>query len=546
MAKSPDTMTQARGKEIKEEFLSGSDILIKRLYTPEDVADINYDKDIGLPGEPPYLRGIHPNMYRGRLWTIRRYSGTHTPEETNKLYKREYELGQTGFSIALSVTTGYGLDSDDPRAAADVGVAGVPVDSLQDMEIMFDGLPVENVSTAILTCPVTILPLTAMYCVMAEKRGVDLKQLNGTSLNDIMTQTSMANWNVVPPPHTMRLAVDLIEWCCENVPKWHPVLFDAYNYREQDINAFQELAILLATAIGYIEEGKGRGRVPLDKFFRRFSFDMGCHNDFFEEIAKFRAARRMWYRIVTERYGITDPECTKFRFHVQSSGCTHTTAEPLNNIIRIAYQTLAAALGGAQSVHANSYEEGLCLPTEQGMLLSIRTEQILQEETNIINTVDPLGGSYYVEWLTSELERKTWDYLKKIESAGGIVAAIQSGWIHREYKEAILERQRRVASGEAVVVGVNKYVLPTEPYQVPLHRANPNATELQTKKLQKLRMERDNVAVSQAIERLNEVASSDENVMPAVIEAVRTYATIGEMCDVFYKACGVWRPPMSA
>ncbi|MBC8274069.1 MAG: methylmalonyl-CoA mutase [Chloroflexi bacterium] len=546
MAKSPDTVTRTKGREIKEEFLSGSDIPIKRVYSPEDIADISYDKDIGLPGEPPFLRGIHPNMYRGRLWTIRRYSGTHTPEETNKLYKREYELGQTGFSIALSVTTGYGLDSDDPRAAADVGVAGVPVDSLQDMEIMFDGLPVESVSTAILTCPVSILPLTAMYCVMAEKRGVDLKQLNGTSLNDIMTQTSMSNWNVVPPPHTMRLAVDLIEWCCDNVPKWHPLLIDAYNYREQDISAFQELALLLATAIGYIEEGKRRGRVPLDRFIRRFSFDMGCHNDFLEEIAKFRAARRMWHRIVTERYGITDPECMKFRLHVQSSGCTHTTAEPLNNIIRIAYQTLAAALGGAQSVHANSYEEGLCLPTEQGMLLSIRTEQILQEETNIINTVDPLGGSYHLEWLTSELEQKTWDYLKKIDDLGGIVATIQSGWVHREYKEAILERQRRIASGETVVVGGNKHVLPTEPYKVPLHRANPNATEIQAKKLQKLRMERDSGAVGRALEKLAEVALSDENVMPAVIEAVKANATMAEMCGVFYKAYGVWRAPMSA
>jgi methylmalonyl-CoA mutase N-terminal domain/subunit len=531
--------------EDKEQFASGSGIPIKGIYGPDDVKDINHDRDIGLAGEPPFTRGVYSTMYRGRLWTIRRYSGVNTPEETNKLYRREYELGQTGFSVATDVPTGYGVDCDDSAAFADVGDAGVPISSLKDMETTFEGLPIDKIATALEVSTESGCPLTAMYIAIAENRGFDMEQLRGTTLNDFTASASCAyHKDQMPPQALLRLSVDLIEWCCECTPKWHPMCLDSYPYREQGINAVQELGLILATAIQYIEEEKRRGRVPLDKFVRRFSFNMGIHNDFFEEIAKLRAGRRMWYKIARERYGIEDPRCWEFRLHVQSSGCTHTTQEPLNNLVRIAYQMLAAALGGAQSMHANGYDEGICLPTEQSMLLSIRTGQVLQYETNVINTVDPLGGSWYVEWLTSEIERHTWDYIQKIEDMGGMIQALTTGWVHREYRDAMLEHERRVTSGETVVVGVNKFRLGKEPYEVPIFRPNPKSPEIQIEKLRKFKRERDNNKVAQALRNLEEVSSSEENVMPAVMEAVRAYATIGEISNVWRTVYGVWSPPM--
>ena len=532
-------------KKTSEAFVSGSGVPIKRVYTAKDVANINPDRDIGLPGETPFTRGVYPDMYRGRLWTIRRYSGANTPEETNQIYRQEYEFGQTGFSVAADPPTDAGVDSDDPRVGAEVGASGVPVDSLLDMETMFEGLPIDKVSTA-LTLPVLpALPLTAMYFVMAEKQGLDIKQLKGSTLNDIvLTLGCLWLLDQVPPQATLGLAVDLIEWCTEVAPKWHPMFVDSYNYREHEIRADQELGLLLAIAIEHIEEEKQRGRMPLDKFVRRIAFDMSIHSDFFEEIAKFRAGRRMWYKIVRERYGIEDPHCWQFRFHAQTAGSTHTTQEPLNNLMRIAYQTLAAALGGVQSLHANGYDEGLCIPTEESMLLSIRTEQILQHETGITNTVDPLGGSYYVEWLTSEVERRTWEYMEKIEKAGGIVAALDSGWIHREFREAFVEHEHKVNSGEKVVVGVNKFHLDKVPYKVPIFRPNPKSDEIQVEKLRRLRKERNNAKVALALKELEEVTRGDENVMPAVKKAVEIYATQGEVCNVWRKVYGLWRNPM--
>jgi methylmalonyl-CoA mutase N-terminal domain/subunit len=386
-----------------------------------------------------------------------------------------------------------------------------------------------------------------MYFAVAQERGIDLKRLSGTTLNDITSALGcVGHMYQLPPRAQMRLVVDLIEWCVQTAPRWHPVAVDSYNYREQEISAVQETGLLLATVIGIIEEEKRRGRVSLTDFVRPISFDMGCHNDFFEEIAKFRATRRMWYKIARERYGTTDPRCWQFRFHAQTSGCTHTTQEPYNNLIRIAYQALACVLGGAQSLHANSFEEGLCLPTELGMLLSVRTEQLLQHETNVVNTVDPLGGSHYVEWLTSELERQAWDYIQKIEDMGGIVAALDSGWIHGEFRKAMLEREKKVTSGETAIVGVNKFRLEEEPYKVPVFRANPKASDIQIEKLRKLKQVRDSAAVSRALQRLRESTTKGENVMPAVMEAVKAEATLGEICDVWRDIYGVWRYPMSA
>jgi len=528
----------------KEHFASGSGIPIKGIYTPDDVKDMNYDKDIGTAGQAPFTRGVYSTMYRDRLWTIRRYSGVNTPEETNELYRREYELGQTGFSVALDIPTGNGLDADDPRAIAEVGDAGVPISSLKDMETMFEALPIDKVSTYFATAGGTGCAIMAMYFAMAENRRMNIRELRGSTANCILGGTAVNLESQLPPRATLRYNIDLIEWCSEFAPRWHPASFNSYNSRENGINAVQELGLILAEAIQYIEEEKRRGRVPLEQFVRRFSFSMGIHNDFFEEMAKLRAGRRIWYKISRERYGIEDPRCWQFRLHVQSSGCTHTTQEPLNNLIRIAYQMLAAALGGVQSMHANGYDEGICLPTEQSMLLSIRTEQILQYETNIISTVDPLGGSWYLEWLTSEIERGTWEYIQKIEDMGGLAEAISSGWVHREYRDAIVEHERKVSSGETTVVGVNKFRLEKEPYKVPIFRPNSKSPEIQIEKLKRLKKERDNDKLAQALQKLEEVTRSEENVMPAVMEAVKACATVGETSNVWRTVYGVWSPPV--
>ncbi len=531
-------------KETKEKFFSGAGFPIKPVYTPDDLARLDYGKDIGLPGEPPFTRGLYPNMYRDKLWTIRRYSGFGTPEETNQLYRHEYELGQNGFSIAFDAPTEAGIDSDDPRAAADVGATGVPVDTLLDMEAMFDGLPIDKAATAIISQTMASPALTAMYFVMAENRGFDLRTLNGTTQNDLVTSLGCLYLvDQIAPRHQMRFAIDFIEWCIEAAPRWHPVSFDSYNYREQEISAVQELGILLATAVSYVEEAKKR-KLDLNRFIRPFTFDMGCHNDFFEEIAKFRAARRLWYSIAKERYGTTDPKCWQFRFHAQSAGCTHTTQEPLNNLVRIAYQVLACALGGAQSVHANGFDEGLCLPTEDSMLLSIRTEQILQHETNITSTADPLGGSYYIEWLTGKIEEKACEYIREIESRGGVVEVLESGWIYTEFLKAMTDHQKKIESGEKVVVGVNSFRLSRESYKAPVSRPNLKAAEIQTAKLNEVKRTRDSRRLERALQKLRAVTADGGNIMPPVMEAVRSYATLGEICNVWRELYGLWRIPL--
>jgi methylmalonyl-CoA mutase N-terminal domain/subunit len=535
-------------EESGKAFFSTSGIPINRLYTSKDLGRFSEHADLGLPGQPPFTRGVYPDMYRGKLWTIRRFSGAGTPEDTNKLYRREYELGQTGFSVAYDAPTAAGIDSDDPRAAGDVGTTGVAVDSLLDVEIMFEGLPIDKVGTALISQTMGSLPLTAMYFAMAEKRGIDLRELDGTTQNDITTGLG-AVWHIdqIAPSKVLPLMIDLIEWCSEVAPKWHPVSFDSYNYREQGIDAIQELGQLLATAISYVEEERSRpNHMDLNRFMRRFTFDMGVHNDFFEEIAKFRAARRMWYKIARERFGCEDPRCWQFRFHAQSDGCTHTAREPYNNLIRIAYQTLASVLGGAQSVHANGYDEGICLPTNESMKLSIRTEQILQHETNVINTVDPLGGSYYVESLTNEVERRTWEYIEKIEAMGGIVPALESGWIHGEYIEASNAYEKKVRDGDVTVVGVNRFVEnDDEERKYPVFKPNLEATSHQIEKIRRLKRERDDARVQAALARVREATLGPGNVMPAVVEAVRAYATLGEICGVWRGLYGSWAYPLN-
>jgi methylmalonyl-CoA mutase N-terminal domain/subunit len=413
------------------------------------------------------------------------------------------------------------------------------------METLFEGLPIDKVSTAVITSQWTSPALTAMYFAMAEKRGVSLKEIDGTSQNDPYVFTLCCNLiDCVTPPHLLRLSVDLIEWCAQNVPHWHPVSFASYNYRENGHNAYEELGILLANAVGYIEEELKRNRLKIDDFGPVLSFHLASHMDFFEEIAKFRAARRMWYKLMKERYGAQDPRSLAFRFHVQTSGSNNYYQQILNNSVRIAYAVLAAALGGCQSLHATSYDEPLCLPTEQGILLSLRTQQIAQYETNVTNVADPLGGSYYVEWLTREVEKRAWEYFQKIEDRGGLLKVWEFGWMHSETVRAMGERQREIDSGERKLVGVNCFEMPEEPYQVPVFRPNPQSTEIQAEKVRKLRQERDNQKVKQCLDNLRQVSLRDENVMPAVIEAVKAYATLAEIQDVWRSIYPKWKVPI--
>jgi len=473
----------------KEQTFSASGIPLKEIYTPEDVKSVDYDRDIGLPGQPPYTRGVYPTMYRGKLWTIRRLSGFNTPEETNQLYKEEYELGQTGFSVAPDISTVVGMDADDPRISADIGHAGVPMSTLEDVETTFEGLPIEKVSTYLADRCGAVT--TAMYFVMAEKRGIDLKELRGTTANDMLASFVPSLVNQPGPEAYLRYAVDFIEYCAEYVPKWNPVSFDSYNARDCGLSAVQEMGMLFATAIQY-----------------------------------------------------EDPRCALFRVHVQSAGSTHTTQEPLNNVIRIAFQVLAGALGGAQSIHANGYDEGICLPTDQSMLISIRTEQIAALESNVTNTIDPLGGSYYVESLTNELEERAWEYVRKIEDMGGMMQAVASGWVHKEYREATIEHERRLESGEASIIGVNKFRLEKEPHEVPILEWDPQAPYTRIEKLKRFKKQRDQAKVARALEDLEEVTRRGENVFPAVMEAVRGKATLGEIAGMQTKVYGVWRYPI--
>ena len=522
---------------------TASGIPVKNIYTPDDVKDIDYNRDLGSPGQPPFTRGVYASMYRGQLWTIRRLTGYNTPEDTNKRYREEYQLGQTGFSIAPDISTPVGMDPDDPRVSADVGHSGVPIYSVGDMETVFDGLPIEKCSTFLADRVGGLL--TPAYFLMARRRGIPLDQVRGTTANDIYTWSSMDLGNQPPPDAYLRYAVDLVEWCAQHAQRWYPVSFNSYNPRDNGLGAVQEVGGLMATVIQYIEEAKRRGRVPLDKFVRRFAFNMAVNNDFFEEIAKLRAARRMLHKIVKDRYGIDDPSCGQLRVHVQSSGSTHTHQEPLNNLIRIAYQVLAGVLGGAQSIHANGYDEAVCLPTEEAMLLAIRTEQIIALETNVTNTVDPLGGSYYVESLTNELEERAWEYVKKVEDVGGMVEAIKSGWLHREYKTAIIDYEHKLASGEVTVVGVNKFRLEKAPYQVPIFKPDPKSPDILIERIKRLRAERDSAKTAAALKRLEEVVRSDENTFPAIFEAVEANATPGELADIQIKVYGRWTYPIA-
>ncbi len=529
---------RARSGERQERFETLSGIEVKPLYTPEDLDRWEYSTKLGYPAEYPYTRGIYPTMYRGRLWTMRQYAGYADAEESNRRYKFLLEQGQTGLSVAFDLPTQIGYDSDDPIAQAEVGKVGVAIDSLEDMERLFDGIPLDKVSTS-MTINATAPILLAMYIAVGKKQGVDPKELSGTVQNDILKEYIARGTYIFPPGPSLRLIVDVFKYCAEHLPKWNPISISGYHMREAGATAIQEVAFTFANAIAYVSAAIDGG-LEVDRFGPRLSFFFAAQSNLFEEVAKFRAARRLWAQIMRERFGAKDPRSWLLRFHTQTAGVSLTAQQPLNNVVRTTVQALAAVLGGTQSLHTNAYDEALGLPTEASAQLALRTQQILAYETGVADTIDPLAGSYYVEWLTDQLECRIKDYIRAIDEMGGALAAIESGYIQREIQESAWRFQQQVESGERVIVGVNRFTSGEE-VQVPIQRVDRAAQLRQIERVRELRHRRDNGRVRAALARLEEVARSDDNTMPAILECVEAYATIGEICGVLRKVFGEYR-----
>ncbi len=502
------------------------------LYCPQDLESdgADYHRDLGYPGEYPYTRGVQPNMYRGRIWTMRQYSGYATAEESNRRYHYLLEQGQTGLSIAFDLPTQIGYDSDHSLARGEVGKVGVPISSLQDMEVLLDGIPLDKVSTS-MTINATASILLCLYIAVAKKQGVPPEKLNGTIQNDILKEYIARGTYIYPPRPSMRLVVDVFKYCSEKVPQWNTISISGYHMREAGATAVQELAFTFVNAIAYVQAAVDAG-LDVDEFAGRLSFFFVAQNNLFEEAAKFRAARRMWATIMRDRFGAKNPRSWMLRFHTQTAGVTLTAQQPDNNLIRTTVQALAAILGGTQSLHVNSRDEALALPSEESVQLSLRTQQILAYESGVADVVDPLGGSYYVESLTSRLEEEAFRYIEKIGDMGGAIAALERGYQMREIHEVAYKHQQEVESGKRAIVGVNRYVTET-PSISGLLRVDPELTRHQIERLQQLRQGRDNVAVKKSLARLEEVARCDENTVPMILECVESYCTLGEICDVF-------------
>ncbi|MFN3476022.1 MAG: methylmalonyl-CoA mutase [Candidatus Methylomirabilales bacterium] len=524
-----------RVPERKAEFRTISGLPVERLYTPLHTAGLDYLRDLGFPGEYPYTRGIQATMYRGRLWTMRQYAGYGTAEETNRRFKYLLEQGQTGLSVAFDLPTQIGYDSDDPMAHGEVGKVGVAIDSLADMEVLFQGIPLDQVSTS-MTINATAAILLALYIAVAEKQGVKPSALSGTTQNDILKEYIARGTYIFPPEPSMRLITDTLAYCAEYLPKWHPISISGYHIREAGATAVQEVAFTLADAIAYGEAALKAG-LSVDRFGPQLSFFFASHNNLFEEVAKFRAARRLWAKIMRERFGAQDPRSLMLRFHTQTAGVTLTAQQPENNIIRVAVQALAAILGGTQSLHTNSMDEALGLPTEDAVRIALRTQQILAYESGVADTVDPLAGSYYVEALTARIEEAVVGYLKKIDELGGMLRAIEMGFIQREIQEAAYRYQREVEEKRRIVVGLNEFTTEEE-IKVPIFQVDPELERRQKARLERLRKERDNRRVEAALKRLEEAALGSENLMPPILEAVKAYATIGEICGTLRKMFG--------
>lgn len=528
----------ARFPERKETFYSGSKEPVERLYTPLDIEEENFSESIGFPGSYPYTRGVQPNMYRGRLWTMRMYAGFATAEESNKRYKFLVEQGSSGLSVAFDLPTQIGYDSDHALSEGEVGKVGVAIDSLADMEILFDGIPLDKVSTSMtINAPASVL--LAMYIAVAEKQGVSANQLRGTIQNDILKEYIARGTYIFPTEPSMRLITDIFAYCSESVPKWNTISISGYHIREAGSTAAQEVGFTLSDGIAYVEAALKAG-LDIDAFAPRLSFFFNAHNDLLEEVSKYRAARRLWAKIMKERFGAKDPKSMMMKFHTQTGGSTLTAQQTENNIVRVTIQTLAAVLGGTQSLHTNSKDEALALPTEESVQTALRTQQIVAFESGVTNTVDPLAGSYYIEAKTNEIEEAAMEYIRRIDEIGGAPKAIDEGFIQREIMDAAYDYQKDVERGEAIVVGVNKYQVEEE---LPrnLLRVDPIVGENQKEKLRILRSTRDNLAVEAALNKLREVCRSEENVMPSILEAVKTYATLGEITDVMREVFGEYK-----
>ncbi len=528
-----------RFPERRERFVTSSGIPVDVLYTPEDIADLDYLRDLGFPGEYPFTRGVQPTMYRGRLWTMRQYAGFATAEESNRRYKYLLSQGQTGLSVAFDLPTQLGYDADDPLAEGEVGRVGVSICSLADMETLFAGIPLDKVSTSMtINAPAAVL--LAMYIAVARRQGVEPAALRGTVQNDILKEYVARGTYIYPLHPSMRLTTDIFAYCREHLPRWNTISISGYHIREAGATAVQELAFTLGDAIAYVEAALSVG-LAVDEFAPRLSFFFSAHNDLFEEVAKFRAARRIWARIMRERFNARNPRSMRMRFHAQTAGSTLTAQQPDNNVVRVTLQALAAVLGGAQSLHTNSRDEALCLPTAQSVQLALRTQQIIAYESGVADTVDPLAGSYYVEKLTGEVEERVMAYLDEIDEMGGMVAAIESGFVQREIQRSAYEYQRAVDRGELVVVGVNKFTSGQE-QKLETLRVAPQVGAAQVERLKRLRAERDGERVRRTLDALRDGASGDANLMSLILDAVEAYATLGEICGTLRQVFGEYRP----
>ena len=535
------TRSSANAGERKSTFRTVSLDEVNRLYAPADVAQIDPENDIGSPGDFPYTRGIHASGYRGKLWTMRQFAGFGTPEETNRRFKYLSKEGQTGLSVAYDLPTLMGYDADSPLSEGEVGKCGVAVSSLADMEALFDGIDLEQVTVSqTINAPASVL--LAMYLVVAEKQGADWKKISGTLQNDILKEYIAQKEWIYPIRSAMKLVIDTFEFCTEQVPRYNPISVSGYHIREAGATALQELAFTLRDGIEYVDWGIRAG-LDIDRFVPRISFFFNAHNDFFEEIAKYRAARRIWARVMRDRFGSTSERTLKLRFHTQTAGVSLTVQQPLNNVVRVAIQALAGVLGGTQSLHTDSYDEALALPTDRAALLSLRTQQIIAEESGVAHTVDPLGGSYFVESLTQKMEDGTRDYFERIDAMGGMVEAIEKGFPQREIQDSAYQYQKALEAGEQTIVGVNKYQMEQTGTEVPTLVIDESVRHHQLERLEQTRARRDKQAVVRTLDKLRRAAEAGDNTMPATIEAVREYATLGEICSALRDVYGIYEEP---
>ena len=530
-----------RQPERKTVFETVSLDQINRLYDRTDIGDLDFDNDLSFPGEFPYTRGIHATGYRGKLWTMRQFAGFGTPEETNARFKYLLKEGQTGLSVAYDLPALMGYDADSPLAEGEVGKCGVAVSSLADLEMLFDGIPLEDVTVSqTINAPASVF--LAMYLVVAEKQGADWKKISGTLQNDILKEYIAQKEWIYPIRSAMKLVIDTFEFCTQHIPRYNPISVSGYHIREAGATALQELAFTLRDGIEYVDLGVRAG-LDIEQFVPRISFFFNAHNDFFEEVAKYRAARRIWARVMRDRFGAVNERTMQLRFHTQTAGVSLTVQQPLNNIVRVAIQALAGVMGGTQSLHTDAYDEALALPTDKAALIALRTQQIIAEETGVANTVDPLGGSYFVEAMTNKMEKGALDYFERIDAMGGMVEAVEKGFPQREIQESAYQYQKALERGEQTIVGVNKYAMKDEPQQVPILVIDESVRSQQLDRLERTRAMRDKGAVERTLDAVKKAAERGENTMFATIDAVREYATLGEICSALRDVYGIYEEP---